>query len=96
MIPFRTISPSWASNLPPWKEARGGPAKFKSNPCRLCGCTDDRACPGGCYWYEDGVYRNACAIGKELIKGKKEAVNDQIVRARLEEQDFRTLVREDS
>lgn len=18
--------------------------------CRLCGCTDDRACPGGCYW----------------------------------------------
>lgn len=20
--------------------------------CRVCGCTDDRACPGGCYWVE--------------------------------------------
>ena len=18
--------------------------------CRVCGCTEDRACPGGCYW----------------------------------------------
>lgn len=21
--------------------------------CRVCGCTDDNACPGGCYWVED-------------------------------------------
>jgi hypothetical protein len=20
--------------------------------CRVCGCTDDRACPGGCWWVE--------------------------------------------
>jgi hypothetical protein len=20
--------------------------------CRVCGCTDDRACPGGCFWVE--------------------------------------------
>lgn len=20
--------------------------------CRVCGCTDDRACPGGCAWVE--------------------------------------------
>lgn len=20
--------------------------------CRVCGCTDERACPGGCYWVE--------------------------------------------
>lgn len=20
--------------------------------CRVCGCTDGRACPGGCYWVE--------------------------------------------
>ena len=20
--------------------------------CRVCGCTDDHACPGGCYWVE--------------------------------------------
>lgn len=21
--------------------------------CRVCGCTDERACPGGCYWVPD-------------------------------------------
>lgn len=20
--------------------------------CKICGCTDDNACPGGCYWVE--------------------------------------------
>ena len=20
--------------------------------CRICGCTDDHACPGGCHWVE--------------------------------------------
>ena len=23
--------------------------------CRVCGCTDDRGCPGGCYWVEDDL-----------------------------------------
>jgi hypothetical protein len=23
--------------------------------CRNCGCSDDRACPGGCYWIEDDL-----------------------------------------
>ena len=23
--------------------------------CRVCGCTDDNACPGGCYWMEDDL-----------------------------------------
>lgn len=23
--------------------------------CRGCGCTDDRACPGGCYWVEPNL-----------------------------------------
>jgi hypothetical protein len=22
----------------------------KTRACRVCGCTDDRACPGGCWW----------------------------------------------
>lgn len=25
-------------------------ALFDENRCRVCGCTDDRACAGGCYW----------------------------------------------
>ena len=23
--------------------------------CRLCGCTDERACPGGCWWVADDL-----------------------------------------
>ncbi len=26
--------------------------------CRVCGCTNDRACPGGCYWVE----RDLCSV----------------------------------
>ncbi|WP_449240565.1 hypothetical protein [Desulfoscipio gibsoniae] len=25
---------------------------FDVNTCRVCGCTDDNACPGGCWWVE--------------------------------------------
>jgi hypothetical protein len=28
--------------------------------CRVCGCTDDRACPGGCWWV-DADLCSACA-----------------------------------
>lgn len=33
--------------------------------CRVCGCTDERACPGGCWWIENDLCSN-CA--KEAIK----------------------------
>lgn len=29
--------------------------------CRVCGCTDDRACPGSCYWVEDDLCSNCTA-----------------------------------
>lgn len=32
-----------------------GPARAEGTPdgtCRICGCTDERACPGGCEWVE--------------------------------------------
>lgn len=28
--------------------------------CRICGCTDERACPGGCWWVEPD-FCSACA-----------------------------------
>jgi hypothetical protein len=28
--------------------------------CRVCDCTDARACPGGCYWVAEDLY-SACA-----------------------------------
>jgi hypothetical protein len=33
---------------------------FDPRECRECGCTDERACPGGCYWVEDDLC-SACA-----------------------------------
>jgi hypothetical protein len=31
------------------------------NVCRECGCTDARACPGGCFWVLDDLC-SACAL----------------------------------
>ncbi len=31
------------------------PAKSKPARCRVCGCTDERACPVGCHWVEDDL-----------------------------------------
>lgn len=30
----------------------GKPQKMELRACRICGCTDDQACEGGCYWVE--------------------------------------------
>lgn len=32
--------------------------------CRVCGCTEDRACEGGCHWVEDDLC-SACVEGGE-------------------------------
>lgn len=53
--------------------------------CRVCGCTDDAACPGGCWWVPDplkaGDLCSACApvgeldgIGSEYIKDPAERI----------------------
>jgi len=36
--------------------------KVPRGVCRVCGCTDDRGCPGGCYWVdEDATLCSLCA-----------------------------------
>lgn len=37
--------------------------------CRICGCTDDHACPGGCYWIENDL----CSACSEKARKKKKA-----------------------
>ncbi len=32
--------------------------------CRMCGCTDARACPGGCWWVGDD-FCSSCLFGPE-------------------------------
>ncbi len=29
--------------------------------CRVCGCTEDRACPGGCWWVPDPLMTELCS-----------------------------------
>lgn len=39
--------------------------------CRVCGCTQHRACPGGCHW----IAHDLCsACGKQPTKAEREAV----------------------
>jgi hypothetical protein len=51
------------------------------NPkCRVCGCTDDQACPGGCIWVEDpaidcppdlvGSAGDLCSTCRPLVKAE--------------------------
>lgn len=37
--------------------------------CRYCGCTDDRACPGGCSWTGQDVC-SACAWRARELEGQ--------------------------
>lgn len=32
--------------------------------CRVCGCTDFAACPGGCWWVEDDLCSSCAGAGK--------------------------------
>lgn len=40
----------------------------KIRRCRQCGCTDDRACEGGCYWVEEDLC-SACALKEQSDEG---------------------------
>lgn len=35
--------------------------------CRVCKCTDDRACAGGCYWAEDNLCSTCAAMAETLL-----------------------------
>ncbi len=48
----------------------GSAAQTSLGPCRTCGCTDDRACPGGCYWVEPGLC-SRCDEGLRATDGRE-------------------------
>jgi hypothetical protein len=35
--------------------------------CRVCGCTDEQACPGGCHWVEDPEGGDLCSVCAERL-----------------------------
>jgi hypothetical protein len=36
--------------------------------CRVCGCTDERACPGGCSWVEPELCSACSGAAKDTIQ----------------------------
>lgn len=38
--------------------------------CRVCGCTNDRACPGGCVWAEPDLC-SRCVLGRPLRRRRR-------------------------
>lgn len=45
--------------------------------CCICGCTDDRACPGGCSWVNDpaGLMRDICSACAPGVAAKLESTS---------------------
>jgi hypothetical protein len=38
----------------------------KVRQCRVCGCTDDQACPGGCHWVAKNLCSECAESGKQI------------------------------
>jgi hypothetical protein len=56
---------------PGTSRARTAAAKPQPGTCRKCGCTDDKACPGGCVWVdEDETLCSRCAGDEKTAAGK--------------------------
>ncbi len=49
---------------------------FDVRTCRICGCTDDFGCPGGCYWVEDDLC-SACVDKAYGINGSEGGTEDE-------------------
>lgn len=55
----------WRRQVAEWQaEEQGG-------VCRVCGCTDLVACPGGCYWVEPDLC-SQCAAKAAITQDPKE------------------------
>lgn len=76
----RPMHPDWAYSLRDQCKAAGVPFFFKqwgeyivpedgAQACRVCGCTWNNACDGGCYWAEEDLC-SSC-IGSEALPGER-------------------------
>lgn len=76
----RPMHPDWARSLRDQSTAAKVPFFFKSwgewfvpedgaRACRVCGCTENNACEGGCWWVEDDLC-SSC-VGKVVSAGDR-------------------------
>ena len=45
--------------------------------CRVCGCTDDRACEGGCYWVGPDLCSRCADRGEGPVNGEDKTQMDE-------------------
>lgn len=43
------------------RQCREAPVVDEGAACRICGCTDDNACDGGCWWVDTSPLCSTCA-----------------------------------
>ena len=58
--------------------------------CRICGCTDDHACYGGCYWVEPDLC-SSCALSEEYVEAHARGVACNAVGLALDMEDARSV-----
>lgn len=58
--------------------------------CRICGCTDDHACYGGCYWVEPDLC-SSCALSEEYVEAHARGVACNAVGLTLDMEDARSV-----
>ena len=47
----------------PQKNCDWWPIRFaQAQKCRVCGCSEYNACPGGCYWVEDDLCSKCAGV----------------------------------
>lgn len=49
-----------------YRELKSKFSLLKEKKCRVCGCTDISACPGGCYWVEDDLCSECVEVDEEI------------------------------
>ncbi len=58
----------WAEKPTPVDE-RAETVDEDEQKCRVCGCTDDMACPGGCYWVEPDLCSRCAEKMRRALMG---------------------------
>lgn len=48
-----------------------GPCSDSERKCRVCGCTEDHACAGGCSWVEEDLCSACAKPAKKKAKAKR-------------------------
>lgn len=59
------------------KKTRRGRSRVKRGTCRSCGCTDNRACPTGCYWIDSTHTRcSNCPKVRIVTEAERAAISE--------------------